>query len=240
MRGEFSIDAGVGQAFEVARRAGDFNLLNAVHSHLGYVAWETGALAETGARLESIEMDQPSPDTAEWLAFARAFWLSESGSEAEAREALHVAMARPAFLAGLEDDALIQGGLLAETAARLGEHEAGARLYDFLLPAADRFVVVSTAFGFWGSVARPLALLAASLGRSKHAEEHFENALVLEEGICTWPWLARTRVHYARALLERGGSARAKRARGLLRKGLATARKLEQRPLVRLAEALLR
>ncbi|MFN2606309.1 MAG: hypothetical protein ABR511_00230 [Acidimicrobiales bacterium] len=66
---------------------------------------------------------------------------------------------------------------LGELAALLGRQAEAVVLYDLLLPHAGRLAVDPEAAACHGSVARPLALLAAALGRQDVADAHFAAAL---------------------------------------------------------------
>jgi DNA-binding SARP family transcriptional activator len=72
--------------------------------------------------------------------------------------------------------------VLSEAVAICDDAESAAPLYDALEPYADRFTTHS--FGAsWGSVERPLGLLAAALGRRERAEAHLRAALAANRGI---------------------------------------------------------
>jgi tetratricopeptide (TPR) repeat protein len=72
-----------------------------------------------------------------------------------------------------------------------------------------------------GSAARPLALLAATMGRFDAAARHFERALEMNGKLRSPLWVART--HYAETLLCRGGPDDRDHARALLDAALPTA-----------------
>jgi hypothetical protein len=91
-----------------------------------------------------------------------------------------------------------------------------------------------------GSVAHYLGLLATTLARFDEAEGHFTAASATHAHLGAPPWLARTRLEWARMLVGRGGCGDAERARELLTQALATARELglagvERRAVVLLA-----
>ena len=71
---------------------------------------------------------------------------------------------------------------LAEACPQTGDHERAAVLYELLAPYADRFVQL-TFNGSFGCLHRHLGLLAAQLGRSRQATEHFEEAIDRHAGI---------------------------------------------------------
>jgi tetratricopeptide (TPR) repeat protein len=126
---------------------------------------------------------------------------------------------------------------LTEVAARLGEVEHAAQLYDLLAPFADRNVVVGWAATCLGSAARLLAMLAAVLDRRDDAERYFERAIAMNESMGARPWVARTRVDYARYLLDGGHDTVSGHA--MLEQALAEARHLEMLPLLEQAKGLL-
>ena len=72
--------------------------------------------------------------------------------------------------------------VLSEAVAICDDAESAAPLYDALAPFASRFTTHS--FGAsWGSVERPLGLLAATLGRREEAEAHLRAALAANRAI---------------------------------------------------------
>src|SRR4051812_13964758 len=72
--------------------------------------------------------------------------------------------------------------VLSEAVALCEDAESAAPIYDALAPFASRFTTHS--FGAsWGSVGRPLGLLAATLGRRDQAEAHLRAALAANRGI---------------------------------------------------------
>ena len=116
------------------------------------------------------------------------------------------------------DNSRLMGlALAAETCASLGDRERAARLYELLLPHATRVVVAGTAAACNGSVARPLGLLAATLGRWEAAGSHFETALHMNRALGRAPFVARTALEYAGsdAGLRSRSPASDRRARGI-------------------------
>jgi tetratricopeptide (TPR) repeat protein len=133
----------------------------------------------------------------------------------------------------LPRDAIWLGAIAysAEVAARLNEH--AMVLYELLAPFPDRNVVVGWTASCLGSSSRPLALLAAALGRRDDAIGHFENALAMNERMGAAAWLARTRVEYGTFLLDQGADA--EHAAALIEQGLDDARHLGMVPLAKCA-----
>lgn len=124
----------------------------------------------------------------------------------------------------------------AEVAATLGGASRAERLYDALRPYRNQVVIGGMAEGCQGAVDRFLGMLAAEQTRFDTAEEHFEVALALEQGLRSPPLAARTSYWYGRMLLCRGDTAS---ARPLLRSSLQTADRLGMLGLAADARTLL-
>jgi len=163
-----------------------------------------------------------------------AHMLCELGRLDDARQELDAVSANAFDV--LPRDALWLGAIAycAEVAARLEVHAEA--LYELLRPFPDRNVVVGWTASCLGSSSRPLALLAATLGRRDDAIVHFQDALAMNERMGAAAWLARTRVEYAEFLLRSGHDPDAVT---LLEQGLAGARELGMPALVEQATGLL-
>ncbi|MHB8576439.1 MAG: helix-turn-helix transcriptional regulator, partial [Dehalococcoidia bacterium] len=127
--------------------------------------------------------------------------------------------------------------LLAEVAAALGDLPRAERLYTLLLPYASLGVVAGFGSVCNGSAGHYLGILAAALGRTAAAAEHFEAALAFERRLGARPWVAHTERAYARLLAARGRPADAERARALTESARATARELNLTRLTDLLQA---
>ncbi|HWM11900.1 MAG TPA: hypothetical protein VNO82_21250, partial [Solirubrobacteraceae bacterium] len=163
-----------------------------------------------------------------------AHLLADTGRADEARAILD-GFAADGFR-GLPLDGIWLGAVayLAETAAALGDATHAAALHDLLEPYADRNLAVGWASTCMGSAARHLGLLADLLGRRKAAVAHFETALAMNERMRARPWVARTKVEFARLLLQK--PAGRERGAELLEAGLAEAQELGMPRLVELGE----
>jgi len=98
---------------------------------------------------------------------------------------------------------------LAIAAAELGDSARAERLYGLLAPYA-LYNTPNSLLLYEGSASYPLALLAALLGRAERAEEHFQEALAMNERLGARPQIARLGYAYARWLAGRQRSARAR------------------------------
>src|SRR5439155_765848 len=94
---------------------------------------------------------------------------------AEARHDLR-ALANDGFELPRDGGWLVYMSLLAAVAAELNDRASAARLYDLLLPYADRLGIVGAGLACWGSISCYLGLLASALGRVADATRHFEDA----------------------------------------------------------------
>ena len=90
---------------------------------------------------------------------------------------------------------------LADVSSQEDDHERAALLYEILAPYADRFVQL-TFCGSFGCLHRHLGRLAAQLGASRRAAEHFEEAVRRHVMIPAPALEARARGDYAEALLK--------------------------------------
>jgi hypothetical protein len=111
----------------------------------------------------------------------------------------------------------------AAVCASLGDRGRAPVVFDLLLPYASQFIF--TAAGSFGAMAYYLAILAATVGDFDGAERCFVDAAATHERIGAPIWLARTRLEWARMLINRNQPGDAERARDLLGRALTTARK---------------
>ncbi|HSD79269.1 MAG TPA: LuxR C-terminal-related transcriptional regulator, partial [Solirubrobacteraceae bacterium] len=75
--------------------------------------------------------------------------------------------------------------------------------YPELEPLAGTNVMIGHLVAWYGAADRYLGMLAATLGESDRAEEHFERALALNRRMGGATWVAHTAYEYARLLLAR-------------------------------------
>jgi DNA-binding CsgD family transcriptional regulator/tetratricopeptide (TPR) repeat protein len=140
--------------------------------------------------------------------------LAELEMEDEARRELGKLTAR-----GLEPlrESLWLASLtyLADASAAIGSEETAALVYRELAPLTEKNVMIGHGVASYGAADRYLGMLAAVLGDSERAREHFERALVLNRRMGASTWFAHTAYEYARFLLQVSPVERA-RAEGLL------------------------
>ncbi len=157
------------------------------------------------------------------VAAARCLILAEAGQTEEARTVLEPYV-RAAF-DNVQRDALFLYALFtfAEAAVASRDRDAAAVLYPRLAPFAS--LVVSQVLWVYGPVATPLCGLAALIDRYDEAEGHFQTACTLTDRMQHPFPAARVRLHWGRALLERGATGDRDRGRKLLEEALEIARR---------------
>jgi tetratricopeptide (TPR) repeat protein len=124
---------------------------------------------------------------------------------------------------------------LTEVAARLGDQDSCALLYEKLLPFRDQLCY--SGITMLGTIERFLGLAATCTGRYEEAEDHFRRSASTCERIEAPTWLARTRHEWALMLLRRGGSSDRETAESLLDKALDAASEFGCRTLERRVRA---
>jgi eukaryotic-like serine/threonine-protein kinase len=127
--------------------------------------------------------------------------------------------------------------LLAEVCWHLDDLEAAPKLYDLLVPFANRNVIIGPMAHFYGSTSRFLGLLATTLQRWDDAEKHFNEAIEMHVKLSP-PWLGWTQFQYADMLLRRGSPGDREKALSLLSQALDIAQRLEMKALLERALAL--
>jgi hypothetical protein len=132
-------------------------------AQLGVIRWLQGRSLEMVPLFESQQ--RSDPDEPVWTATLAYLWATH-GRLDEARAAA----------ATIDLDEVPEGmhwlltmTLLAEAAWANADDVLAAALRNRLLPYADRFVPVNVGAAAWGTVARPLALIARQLGQDDEA-----------------------------------------------------------------------
>jgi class 3 adenylate cyclase len=97
--------------------------------------------------------------------------------------------------------------LITEVCVAVGDGERAKFLYEQLLPAEDKIIVIGRAAMTQGPYARLLGLLAATMGDDDASERHFESSAEIAEAMGDRPMLAWTKVDHASVLLGVIGAA---------------------------------
>ena len=158
-----------------------------------------GLLVDLPASLPGRELEADKPGV---LGALLATALIEGDRLPEARERVDLA-SQQGFSRISEDAAYpVAVCLWSEAAARTGHVEACRELYAMLLPGAHQCQF--TGGWFLGATSHYLGLLAEALSERETADQWFEEAMDLQRRIDSPPWVARTLVDRAEALVARG------------------------------------
>lgn len=197
-------------------------------------------------RRQQGRLGELAPVLAQFLADeSRSAWrpglavlYCELGARAQAREVFE-RLAVSGFV-GIAHDAVWAATMayLAEACVWLGDVAHAARLYELLLPYAERNVVFGAHTASFGAGARLLGMLAATLQRWDDAQRHFEFALAFDTRTGGRPWLAQSRCEFAAMLAQRARGDDHVCARELLAAALDDAHALGMRALEQRALAL--
>ena len=98
---------------------------------------------------------------------------------------------------------------LADAARAVGDEAIAELVYPELLPLSGVSVMIGHGVALYGSADRYLGMLAATLGRTREAEERFLAAAALERRMGARTWLAHTTYEHGRTLVELGAPERA-------------------------------
>lgn len=191
---------------------------------------EKGQLAELEQGMKAIlEQEAPMPAASSALAFMR----SEQGKREDARaEFERVAADLASIPCELAWTAVMAN--LSEVCCVLGDLPRARAFYAALLPfAAMNIVLGPVPYACWGPIAHHLGMLAATLGETTRAQEHFERALEMEAKMRMPGIRARTQYEYGRMLVWKGSRDDAKRGTELLAAALESARWLGMSALER-------
>ncbi len=218
------------QAFAMGRRVHERLAMQSFGVFSVVLGWERGAMPDLAGVLEGLGAQYPTIGA--WRA-GLAFLHAEEGRVDDARREFGpLADELPARMTR-DSVWLPSTALLALVCASLADEERAATLYEALHPYADRMVLAGRALVSLGSVAYHLGALAATLGSYAEAATHFEQAIATHARFGHGPWLARSRVGYARMLLAQGRAADRQRGRTLLGEAVAIGETLGMQGLVR-------
>ncbi len=196
------------EAEELARRSHEWSRLLTGRDASGVygiqmfsVRRELGRLAELAPLIRILAADARRDGP--WQPGLVAM-LAELGMEEEARRELArlVADGLDPFRESLWLAALTY---LTDACWELGDESVAALVYPELEPLGGTNVMIGHLVSCYGATDRYLGMLAATLGESGAAQEHFERALQLNRRMGASTWVARTAYAYGRFLLADGG-----------------------------------
>ena len=131
---------------------------------------------------------------------------ADLGDQTRCRAAFETLTADAFAAIPFDDTWVMTTGLLAHACRFLEDSARATILYERLEPYAHRNMVAPLEASL-GSAARPLGMLAATLGDLTAAAAWFERAAGENERVGALPWAAHARLDHARLLLDRGDRA---------------------------------
>jgi tetratricopeptide (TPR) repeat protein len=153
---------------------------------------------------------------AAWARRAGRIFLAVWRGELDRGRALLGELSRERFADCPRDEHWVSSLSLLTPAVRvLGDALRAKQLYDLLEPSADRTTFHDRLRVHSGCVARVLGLAAATFGEVDRAIDHFEHALRRNEEMLARPYVARTALDLAEALLARNRPGDRSRIAGL-------------------------
>lgn len=219
----------------VGGRLSDVNAVNTFGIHAAIQLWEGDRTSEVLPIADQFVHRYPLIPA--WQ-FSRAFMYFEAG---------HEELARAQFEKLADDDFSILPRneqwttsivLAADLCCRLEDRARARSLYARLLPARSQYSVIGFGVATIGSIALRLGMLATLARDWESAEEHFEEAIQMEERVGSIPWLAHTLYWQARSLSTRGRPSDIDRARDLSGRGIDLAVSMSLTRVKRNFEAL--
>lgn len=220
--GEFAeADRLVAETLAVGLRHNQRNAIQVHALQILALRRETGGLDEVEPGLSALAEEYP---IAAWRCALALLW-AEMGRDDEARQEFERYARRDFDEIPLDPLWLVSIASLAETCAHLGDAARAGRLFEMLAPYADRAVVIGGAVSL-GSAARPLGLLAATLGRLDDAVSLLEEGLRFDSAMGAQPAMVRGQASLAAVLRRRRATGDRERAAAIGRAALVTARRL--------------
>jgi tetratricopeptide (TPR) repeat protein len=199
-------------AFAIGQRAERWNAAVSHRLALFVIRRAQGRLAEIEELMRRSVHEFPSLPR---FPSALTHLYAELGRERETRATLDTLLARDLAREHRDAEWLFTISMLASPCALLEDRDAAERLYSILLPF-ERLYAHAPVESVFGAVARPLGVLATTVGRYDAAERHFATAIEIEEAMRAPPWRAHAQHDLATMLLARGDSGDTTRARRLL------------------------
>jgi DNA-binding winged helix-turn-helix (wHTH) protein/tetratricopeptide (TPR) repeat protein len=228
-------DALAQRALTIGQRAPSQNVTQIFGAQLLDLRREQGRLEELEATLAALVEQYPTLPS--WRC-GLAYLYTEIGRPQDARTHFDVAARRDFEDLPRNPFWIVAMVAAADVCAALEDRERAVRLYRLLSPYADRVAVnLGTTCG--GSVSRPLANLATTLGDWSAAARHYEDALQMNRCMKAAHFVAHTQQQYARMLLRRDGDGDSAKALELLGEALAIYERLEMKTFAAQAQDLI-
>lgn len=188
-----------GAGYELAAGSGDPDAETVLRGQLAVIRWLQGRVGELVDPL--LEARQRFPNEPVWQAALAWVW-STQGTVAPVAEILREFSGISAL--NRDRNWLAAATIVAEVAADAGTLTLVRELYEALTPYSGRLAMIGHGVTSWGTVARPLALLARRLGDVAAAERYLREAVDTCARLGAQVWLAEAQIELAQLLREQG------------------------------------
>ena len=196
---------------------------------LGVIRWMQGRINELEPLYRDMAASSPEPV---WPAVLAWLW-ARNGMLAAADGQLEQVRAATIAAAPRDRNWLLAAVTAAEATARIGRREEVDAFIELLDPYRDHLVPIAMGISFWGSVARPLAMLHLARGDVDDALMNHERAIDATARFGALAWLVESQLDLAEVLVHRVNTPSARRrAAALTEEAGMTAQRCE------LAEAI--
>lgn len=222
------------QGHAVALSEADPDAHTVLFGQLGVIRWVQGREVELEPTF--LQARQSAPHEPIWAVCLAWIWIKQ-GRRSAAR-GLVSSLGDIAHLP-IDRNWLSTVCILAEVVSELGETHLIHQVYDALLPYEQRLATIGLGVTCWGTVARPLALTAAALGRTDIAINHYYTAIDVAARTGSHPWLAESQWQLAQLLDRRANRGDQEEAVALASEAQATGRALRLHGLERIAAGVL-
>jgi DNA-binding SARP family transcriptional activator len=189
---------------------------------LGVIRWMQGRVNELEPLYRDMAASSPEPV---WSAVLAWLW-ARNGMLTAADGQLERVRAATLGAAPRDRNWLLAAVTAAEAAARIGRRDDVDGFIALLDPYRDHLVPIAMGISFWGTVARPLAMLHLARGDVDRSIAHHERAIEATARFGALAWLVESQLDLADVLIHRVGTPTARRrARELLDEAEVTARR---------------
>ncbi len=221
-------------AHELAERSGDPDAHSTWVGQRAILSWMQGHVVEYEPLF--LHARRESPHEPVWAVSLAWMWLKQ-GRKSAAR-ALVASLPAVGDLP-VDRNWLSTACILATVAAELGDVATMAELQVALSPFADRLVTIGLGVTCWGTVARPLALMANALGDRDEAVRYYRVCVESAATMGAHPWLAEAQAELAWLLSDRSDHDARGEALELATEAAATARALQLHEIETMATSVL-
>lgn len=186
------------RAFAVAQDSEDPDARSVWVGQLAIIRWMQGR--DTELEPAFLHARHVAPHEPIWAVSLAWMWLRQ-GRKSAARAL--ISTLPPVAELPVDRNWLATSCILAAAVAELGAPDIAEAVGTALEPFRHRLVTIGLGVTCWGTVARPLALLAASLGDRETAISHYRTAVAVAARAGAHPWLAEAQSELALLLARR-------------------------------------